>query len=81
MFAGPNTPVLSQQLNLNQWTHVALTQNGSGTFELFVDGASTGTGIGWFHFNGLTIGHTDEGFEGFLDEVRVSDQVLAQSSS
>ena len=64
---------------LNQWIHVALTQNGSSTFELFLDGISQGTRTDSFHFNGLTIGHTDEQYGGFLDEVRVSDQVLLPS--
>jgi hypothetical protein len=64
---------------LNQWIHVALTQNGSNTFELFLDGISQGTRTDSFHFNGLTIGYTDEQYGGFLDEIRVSDQVLLPS--
>ena len=58
---------------------MALTQNGSSTFELFLDGVSQGTRTDSFHYNGLTIGHTDEQYGGFLDEVRVSDQVLLPS--
>ena len=64
---------------VNQWIHVALTQDGSNTFELFLDGVSQGTRTNSFHFNGLTMGHTDEQYGGFLDEVRVSDQVLLPS--
>ena len=68
-------PIDPAVIPFNTWTHIAVTNDGS-QYEFFHDGVSTGTALGTFHFNGLVIGFTDEGYVGFMDEVRVSDAVL-----
>ena len=71
--------------------HFAVTHNGSGLFELFVDGASVGT-----HTTSLSLSAIDtridthatdalellraNGVAGYADEFRISDQVLAPSA-
>ncbi len=78
-FFGDNgNPTDSTVLPLNTWHHLAITNDGS-QYEFFVDGVSTGVAAGNFHFNGLVIGFTDENYIGFMDEVRVSNEVLASS--
>ena len=83
---GSGFPLITSTTDLfdDEWHHLAGTYDGN-TIEFFVDGISQGTTVGGtFSDNGLPIrmGNTatiSRYFRGQLDEVRISDAVLAPS--
>jgi hypothetical protein len=75
-------------VSLNAWNHVALTSDGSGTYEVFVNGqfdnSASGVTIlsGTLNFPTVGIAYNLDGdaFEGSIDEVRVSNNVRYTSN-
>lgn len=68
-----------------EWTHLAVTFDGSFDAEFFVNGVSQGTVTGVSAANAGTdvyrIGSRNgENFDGLIDEVRVYDEVLSESA-
>lgn len=82
------TPILSGQLNYNEWYHVALVRN-NGTNEMFINGTSAGTNtqsysdyqdLVYIGMASTAAGGTAREWKGYADEIRISATARYTSS-